>query len=185
MLPLSQIDLFLDKLQKSEAGSATDTLVENLFSTVLVQVGASTRNEEISAIDDFFNTEMGTDAREFCAACMLRLLAAPSLDQKTVARAIHFIDLVVGKEIYPQINLDIRQQTYEKIRILRDLPERMESNFTKTIESLSNLDALGTFQNEFMKRLKWPPSRAIIEPFLPSELTATATISALFNGVRQ
>ncbi len=183
--PLLAIDYALQALSRSRRTETSDVMAL-LSEAILTHLGRPTTD---NPIDDLFDKDLSHHDRRFVAVCLVRLLAVNGsyFNQHRDFRvnAFALFDDVLSKDVYAKIGIDSRQQTYEKSMKLRDVAPRSEEIMDDAIESLTNLDRLGEFQEQFMKALNSPLVKAVMVPFLPRKLILTSRLREVFHVVRE
>jgi hypothetical protein len=187
---LVAIDALLDDFAKlpgtSKAGKVS-TLLKTFAEAILRTEQIEHSLWESDPVNALFNQELPQRHRRFIGVCLIRLLSSSALpfQQDTFhANAFRLFDTVFGEDVYPQISLTIKQQTFEKEGSLKDLARRIESDLSEVLASLTSLEALPAFRQSFMRAINGPLSKAILWPFLPRSLL-DVRLSELFLTAKE
>ena len=119
--------------------------------------------------------------------CLIRLLsisAVPFQQDAFHTNAYRLFDAVFAEDVYRQLGLTAKQQTFEKEAKLRDMVSQIESEFSEVLHSLTSLDVLPAFRKSLMRVLNGPLSKAILWPFLPRALL-DVRLSELFITAKE
>jgi hypothetical protein len=175
------------ELPRTSKACAISGLLGSLAAAIL-------RSEEISPslwgndpVNGLFDQELTQRNKRFVGVCLIRLLASSGLpfQQNTFhANAYRLFDAVFGEDVYPQLGLTAKQQTFEKEATLKDLAPRIESELSEVLKSLTSLEALQAFRQSLMRALNAPLSKAILWPFLPRPLL-DVRLSELFITAKE
>jgi len=138
-------------------------------------------------IRDLFDQTISAQDRRFTAICLLRLLSIKDScfhqDRDFRGKSYALFDEAFQNDIYPAFGIQTSQQTFEKERVLRDIVPSVESNMDNVIRSLSNLNVINAFRQEFMGTIGNKINKAILLPFMPMQLLSDVRLGELFNAV--
>ena len=128
----------------------------------------------------------GTDRRYIALALLNSVMAHTSEDDLKgiiVPKIYEMFDIVIGKDIYPQLNLETKQQTHEKRAKLSGLYSDLEREFEEILDGFSTLNDFRSFRTHVNrlfngglggKLLPTFVSRSLTQNRLPSLLAAVA-----------
>ena len=177
--PLIAIDTLLDQIAKLRGASEASAVAGLLKSFCEAILRSEQVNQSFWASDPvygIFHQELTQRNKRFIGVCLIRLLSSSDLLFQLDAfhaNAYRLFDAAFGEDVYRQLGLTTKQQTFEKeARLLTGSP--IESELSEVLESLTSLEVLPAFRQSFMRVLNGPLSKAILWPFLPVLFTRCA-----------
>ena len=171
-------------LVRAKPAEAWD-LLSDWCETILAYLGRPGGHNPVTSV---FAGALSRRERRFVATCLLRLLAGNDwyFQQHPDFRvaAVKLFDDLLGKELYPVLKITTGQQTFEKVRALKDAAPEAESKVRDVIDSLSSLDRLEDFRQRLMRMVKEPLVSAVVLPFLPRSLLHESRLREVFDAIR-
>ncbi|MCJ7515149.1 MAG: ATP-binding protein [Dehalococcoidia bacterium] len=138
-------------------------------------------------IDAIFDQNLSREHQHFIAICLLRLLCTNDewfeKDVQFRVKAFNLFDKVLSADLYKQFNIDLKDQTYDKISKLKDIVPTAESDMRTIITSLNSLDVLSTFRHRFTQIINSALCKAILWPFLQKQLL-DVRLAEIFSAVQ-
>ncbi len=140
--------------------------------------------------DEIFNNDLEESQQRFIAVCLLRLLNANDefFSPKDSFRNKTFIlfDKVFENDIYKykDVNLTPQTQNYNKESKLTSFLAANEKSMKDSC-SISSLNSLNTFKNNFFSNLFSPLHRIIFSCFLPENLLYKEKYAVIFNYINE
>jgi len=140
-----------------------------------------------------FDPHLSRTGKQFVGTCLWRALAAKPFDRAEEVRVIDTIEEVYGvnsakpsevSDTYRELRIQLKQQNYEKRAALIDGLTRLENDFRSIAASVTSLDQLSKWRQQFMKRLNAPLARALVTPFLPPQAVERTALDGLFSQIQ-
>ena len=142
-----------------------------------------------SLINSLFKQGLSQNDKRFIAICLLRVLSTNDFyflqERDFRIRASTLFDATLIDEIYKELGILIKQQSHEKQSRLMDAASKAEAMFLDALNSLTSLDRLEDFREQYMKTINSPLVKNLILPFIPKQLMHKSRLSELFESVRQ
>lgn len=164
--------------------SETPKFIGLLSEAILTNLGKPPDADPASSL---FEQALSYSDRRFVAICLIRLLSVnDSLfrqDRDFRIKAFALFDDVLSKDLYEELEVTRRQQTYEKSRRLRDAAPVAQSKMQDVVDSLVSLDRVGEFREQLMREMNTPLVKVIIGPFLPRSLTYKKRLRGVFDAI--
>ena len=82
-------------------------------------------------------------------------------------RASKLFDDVIGDSLYPRLRIRAKQQTHEKLRVLKDVVPEAEEGITRQLTALTDLYSVESFDRTYLDAIHKGNSELVIWPFLP------------------
>ena len=183
--PLVAVDRALRTLSSCKQ-SETSELVGLLSEAIFAHLEEPVPDDLVNGL---FDQALSQRDRRFIGICLARLLAVneASFQQDHVFRvkAFALFDDVLQEDVYKELGITQRQQTYEKSRKLKDAAPEAESTMGDVVDSLISLDRLGEFREQFMRTVEAPLVKTVMMPFLPRPLLYKSRLGEVFDAVRE
>ncbi|OQA00755.1 MAG: Archaeal ATPase [Planctomycetes bacterium ADurb.Bin401] len=184
--PLVAIDHVLSAF-RNNVNKQNSALLNLFFRAILKHLGGSFEDSSSNPIDNVFKKEFSEKQQLFVAVCLLRLLSVN--DQAFKERGFRvkvfsLFDDVFSKKLYQILKIDIKQQTFEKENILKDLVTKIESDISTTISSFDNLEMLPNFRTRIMSSFNSISGKIIVGQFVPRELLELR-LDEVFKGIEE
>ncbi len=183
--PLIAIDRALQALSGCKHSERSE-LMALLSEAILTHLGEPVADDPIS---ELFDQALSQRDRRFIAICLLRLLAVNEScfqrDHSSRIKAFALFDDVLSEDVYKELGITQRQQTYEKLMKLRDVASDAEEKMRDVVDSLMSLDRLGEFREQFMRAINVPIVKAVMLPFLPRPLLYQARLGEVFDTIME
>ena len=151
------------------------------------------------SIFDHFSRPIDSDAGEallslevpdgiqrFTAAWLLRAMtrsATALVFDDTQPRAALLFDRTLQQDVYPQLDIDTGNQTFEKLQALTDYAQTIVDGASNLLSNDVNLDRLTSFQQTFQQILNARQNAPFLAPLLPPQLSERERVSNLFRTV--
>lgn len=175
--PIVAIDYLLEAFIRVRQGNTSFQISEllNLFcQAVLKSEGISEEFLVNSPTAHIFDKDLSQTNQRFIGVCLLRLLSANEkcfgLEGDFRIKAFRLFDDVFSSDLYPKLGIDIKQQTYEKEKRLKDFVSIIEKELSTTILSMNSLEMLHNFRQSLMQKINSQLFKTILWPFLPRHL---------------
>lgn len=156
-----------------EAGSSNSSFDIMLCRTILEAISENSAIAHSDPVGTLFSSQLPPKSRRFAAICLLRYVTTDVRDstagQNLWHHAFHLFDQELHKDIYSQLKLEVKQQTFEKEAKLKQALHNVEGEFKEVIDSFSSLQILATIKKQVMQKLNNFFARAVLWPFLPHE----------------
>jgi hypothetical protein len=171
----------IEAVVRGSAGLDDAALVASLADAA----GTATENSELR--DDpsmLFKKELAHLQRQVVGAALLRLLAVDPdrfSGQRLGGRAMALFDEIYSPTLYKAINLDAREQNYAKVTKLQPIARLAEASLTSSLLKFGDVASLPGARSELMKALNSPFCKAVVGPFLPTDLVPR--LDELFRAV--
>lgn len=182
--PLLAVDLIFQALSAKKQ-SNSKKLMDLLAEAILMRFEKPIYDDYVNAL---FDQSLSHRERRFIGVCLLRILSFDDkyleYNPKIRAKALSLMDDVFKDDIYKELKITPKDQTYEKIRKLKDVVLDAEKRMRDIIESLRSLERLSDFREQYMRTLGNPINKAIMRPFLPNSLLHKTRVNELFDVVR-
>jgi hypothetical protein len=138
--------------------------------------------------DLLFDQNLNPNQKRFIAVCLLRLLhiCENILDDNRVKyKTLELFDEVFAKDLYPQLDIELKSQSHVKENILKNVVLKLEKDFENLINSFNDITLITTFRSELTRKLNSKISKAILFYFLPQELTEKLKLTQIFKSIEQ
>ena len=141
--PILAIDYALDAVstKKQSTNDLLQTEIIELFYQAILK--SQEINEESGGsklVLALFNNELSQQKKRFIGICLLRLL---NIDESLFGndatlrnKTFNLFDEVFSNDLYKQLSIDIKDQTYEKQSKLKDIVVGIEQDFAKSAAAL-------------------------------------------------
>jgi len=163
----------LSKIKYTEIATQASTLLTGFCETILKTCNIDDNLWKDDPINGLFNDKFGRHDKRFIAICLLRLLNIndkPFENEGFRVRTFKLFDEMFSSDIYPRLDINPKDQTYQKRSKLQDSVLKIEKELSELMDSFGNLELLSSFRQKFMQKLKKKMSKAVLWPFLPREL---------------
>jgi len=188
--PILAIDYALDAVS-TEKQSTNDLLqpeiIELFYQAILKSQGINEESGGSKLVLALFNNELSQQKKRFIGICLLRLLNInENLFRNDTAlrnKSFNLFDEVFSSDLYKQLNIDIKNQTYEKQSRLKDVVVNLEQEFSSLITSFTSLDSIRDFRHNFFQKINNRLFKAILIPFLLPELIDDVKLKEIFNSL--
>lgn len=181
--PLVAVDRTLQALSRCKK-SETSELMEFLSEAILTHLEEPVPDDPVTGL---FDQALSQRDRRFIGICLARLLAVNEAyfqqDHNFRVKAFALFDDVLEEDVYEELGITRRQQTYMKSMRLRDAAPEAESMMGEVVDSLISLDRLGGFREQFMRALETPLVKAVMTPFLPRSLLYKSRLGEVFDAL--
>jgi hypothetical protein len=120
-----------------------------------------------------FDQNLNRNQKRFIAVCLLRLLnvCESILDSHKIKhKTLKLFDEVFAEDLYTQLRIEIKDQSYLKENILKDVVLTLEKDFENLIDSFNDITLITTFRNNLNKKINGKISKAIFNYFMPQHL---------------
>ena len=182
---LLAIDHALQALSRCDQAE-TSELMALLSEAILTYLEKPVADDPINGL---FDQSLSQRDRRFIAICLIRLLSVSDScfqqDPRFRIKAYTLFDDVLPEDVYEELGVTPRQQTYQKSMKLRDAAPEAESRMRAVVDSLRGLDRLDEFRGQFMRSINDPLVKAVIQPFLPQSLLYRSRLDEVFDAVRE
>ena len=178
-----EIEAAAERLVEPQSGEQSDAL-EQFALTILGHHG---HPYESTATSELFSRELPMEIQRFAAVWLVRILTKSpmALDfGSTKGLAGSLFDRVFQHDVYKEIDIEPRTQTYQKLQALTDHLQSILAEAGELIRGDLDLYQLNSLQEDLMRLF----SKEAVQPFLLVLLSRSLThrnhISSLFNTVR-
>ncbi len=178
-----EIEAAAERLVEPQSGEQSDAL-EQFALTILGHHG---HPYESTATSELFSRELPMEIQRFAAVWLVRILTKSpmALDfGSTEGLAGSLFDRVFQHDVYKEIDIEPRTQTYQKLQALTDHLQSILAEAGELIRGDLDLYQLNSLQEDRMRLF----SKEAVQPFLLVLLSRSLThrnhISSLFNTVR-
>jgi len=174
--PIVAIDYILEEFSKEKQRRISLQISDllDLFSqAVLKSTGMDDDLWRDDPLNGLFKEVLLQAHKRFVAICLLRLLEAndkPFEREDFQVKTFKLFDETLSRDIYPRLDINTKDQTYQKRSKLEGLVSRVENEFSDLISSFDNLEVLRGFRHSFLQKINGQASKAILWPFLPRRL---------------
>ena len=180
---LGKVDECLIQLSNCKSSEASD-LVEKLVTSIMILFGKNVQDSDISSL---FSQKLSHDEKRFIATCLLRLLFINEdyfqQNRDFRIKAFSLFDQTLS-DLYKEIDITTKQQTYEKLPKLKDVSPRAEQELRDVIDALVSLDRIDDFREQYMKAINSIFVKTIIVPFIPRKFIHRSKLGELFDAIR-
>lgn len=163
----------LSKIRHREVATRVFTPLTRFCEAILKSCNIDDNLWKDDPINGLFNDKFSRHDKRFIAICLLRLLNnndKPFEKEGFRVKTFKLFDEMFSSDIYPRLDVNPKEQTYQKRSKLQDSVLRIEKELSELIGSFVNLELLSSFRQKFMQELKNKMSKAVLWPFLPREL---------------
>jgi len=139
--------------------------------------------------DLLFDQNLNPDRKRFIAVCLLRLLnvCESILDSHNIKhKTLKLFDEVFAKDLYPQLDIELKSQSHLKENILKNVVLKLEKDFENLINSFNDITLITTFRSELTRKLNSKTSKAILHYcFVPKYLIEDLKLATIFKSIQQ
>lgn len=174
--PIVAIDYILEEFSKEKQREISPQISDllDLFSHALLKsTGIDDNLWRDDPLNGLFDEALSQQNKRFIAICLLRLLDVndkPFEREGFRVKTFKLFDETLSRDIYQRLNINTKDQTYQKRSKLEGLVSKVENEFSDLISSFDNLNVLPSFRHSFLQKINDEVSKAILWPFLPRKL---------------
>jgi len=174
--PIVAIDYILEEFSKEKQRKISLQISDllDLFSqAVLKSTGMDDDLWRDDPLNGLFEKVLLQPNKRFVAICLLRLLGTndkPFEREDFRVKTFKLFDETLSRDIYRRLEINTKDQTYQKRSKLEGLVAGVENEFSDLISSFENLEVLRVFRHSFLQKINDQVSKAILWPFLPRRL---------------
>ena len=178
-----EIEIAAARLINAQSGEQSDAL-ERLARTILEH---HDHRYDSTATSELFSMELCGDIQRFAAVWLVRILTKSSM-------ALHFgnaeplagslFDRAFERDVYQEINVESRTQTFRKLPALVDHLHSILVEADGLIQVDLDLHRLNGLQQSLMRLFNKKSAQPFLSILLSGPLTHRNRISGLFNAVR-
>jgi hypothetical protein len=190
---MKPVDELLDKLRKVTDKNQISSLLREFYKAVLKGAEIPEELWEDNLVNTLFKKELDHNKKRFIAICLLRLLDvnnsffneySPFNKVEFSNKAFNLFDEMFVHDVYKALEINVKDQKYEKESKLRGVTSKLEKDLADLISSFNDLKFLNSFQQKFMQCINKPLYRAIFWPFLSKDLLEQR-LENVFNVVKE
>jgi hypothetical protein len=170
------IDYILEEFSKEKQREISPQIPDllDLFSHALLKsTGIDDNLWRDDPLNGLFDEALSQQNKRFIAICLLRLLDVndkPFEREDFRVKTFKLFDETLSSDIYQRLNINTKDQTYQKRSKLEGLVSKVENEFSDLTSSFDNLNVLHSFRHSFLQKINDEVSKAILWPFLPRKL---------------
>ena len=183
--PLIKVDQNIQLLatcKKADTAKHMEELAQSICEYLEIE-------EEESHINSLFKQNLSQNDKRFIATCLLRVLSGNDFhfqqDRDFRVRSTNLFDTTFVDDLSKDLGISVKQQGHDKQSRLMDAAPKAEAEISDALNSLTSLEHLEDFREQYMKTMNSPLVKDLILPFLPRNLVHRSRLGELFESIRK
>lgn len=143
---------------------------------------------EANPLEAIFGENISVQQKRFISACLLRILGVCETvfdTNPTLRPRIYgLFDDALASDLYPKHGIKADDLSHIKHSKLKEAGPTAEKALASVIDSLTNLDRLNRFRQDFMRTINKPENNLVLAPFMPPSLCSPGRIGELVSSLQ-
>ena len=179
---LSVVQSTFDRLLRAPSHERQNAFTD--FATTILE--HFNHDSDLDPVSALLSNELPIHIQRFAAGWLLRLLSHsvdPLAFGHTERLAALMFDRVLQRDVYPNLKLEVGNQTFEKLQSLAAYARGFINSITTLLMVELDLTHLSSFRQRFQQLLNDRQNHPIIDPLLPRHLAERESVASLFRAI--